>query len=1065
VEFGVLGSLQVLRDAGPEGGGEAVDVGGAQPRTLLAMLLASAGRVVPVDSLIEAIWGDRPSASAGSLLQSYVSRLRRELEPHRLPGAQARLLRWEPPGYRLDVDPDEVDYLRFERLAGEGRDLLEAGSPGPAREKLRAALDLWRGPALVEFPDHEFAIGLATRLEERRLAAIEDRIAAELALGRHAAVVGELSELVREFGLREQLWGHLAVALYRSGRQAEALRSLDEMRRLLRDELGVDPSPPLRALQTRILDHDPALDPPAPESRPPAVPVPAHPAATTSGLVGRDVELGQLARALDDVLFSRSRLAIIEGEPGIGKTRLLEALADLATARGADARWGRSHEGTGAPAFWPWIEVLRPLTARSDVVAPAPDGHLERLLAPSGAVSLPEQGDRFAMFDEVAAMLERSSSKAPLLVILDDIQWADVASLELLEFLAGRLDDVPVFVAVSVRELEIGRNDALVSALAALSRRPTTSRLHLRGLDVTDAAVLVHRATGVETSAPVVAAIHDRADGNPFFITELARLVVAGDPSREDVLLRRTGVPAGVRDVVRRRLAALPERTMAVLEAAAVLGRDAELGALAHAARLERIDTLDALEPAVAVRLLQMVPDAPSTFRFAHALVREVVLDEVGPLQRARLHLRAADAIDATAGLTDDTAEVIANHLWAASSLADRGTVAAAQARAADVASRRFAYETAEELFDRAVQLSRATGDDPAGFEAELSALSRLLGLRRMLYGYSHSRELVPFDRVRELAHRTGRIDVLNELLWAEWAGAATACEFDVAEPLARQLLELGLQSEDLSLRASSYGAWGIQCWHLGRIREACQYLDRAMETEAMTGLSFASRGVHIENRILSAGFHIAMHELAGDIDDGEARVGALLADEPDRYGRTLLWTVAAWCGAIHGDPARAARAGRRAMEMDPDWAFPFYSVAAAMFRAWGLAELGDTEEALDLFAECMPMYEATHVRTIVPLHRSHHAVALSRAGRHDEAVARIDAAWDMLDTTGELWQVPALHLHGADVRHHAGAPPAEVREQLRLAVTTAEEQGSLRFARRAEGLARQFGIEASLQG
>src|SRR5688572_19550794 len=247
MRFGLLGSLSVLDDAG-----RPLDLGGNQSRTVLAVLLGAAGRVVTAEALVDILWGEDPPASAPGTLQSYISRLRRELER----GGVARILLWEPPGYRLAVEAGDVDFRRFEALADEGRTLLAAGRAGEARDVLLEAGALWRGPALVEYRDREFAQGLVARLEDRRIAATEDRIGAELALGRHAAVVGELAELVNAHPLQEGFRGLLALALYRSGRQSEALRALSDARDTLRDELGVDLGRPLRDLESAILAHD-----------------------------------------------------------------------------------------------------------------------------------------------------------------------------------------------------------------------------------------------------------------------------------------------------------------------------------------------------------------------------------------------------------------------------------------------------------------------------------------------------------------------------------------------------------------------------------------------------------------------------------------------------------------------------------------------------------------------------------------------------------------------------------------------------------------------------------------
>ncbi|MDQ4018997.1 MAG: AAA family ATPase, partial [Actinomycetota bacterium] len=263
VEFRILGSLEVSVD------GRLVNLGPAKQRTLLAVLLIHANEVVSADALIDAIWPANPPETAAKALHVYVSGLRRAL------GTRAsELLETRPLGYALALPPDALDRDRFERLLAEGRAARGAGDPG-AGALLREALSLWHGPPLADFRYDPFAHAEIGRLEELRLAAFEERIDADLALGRHAELVGELEGLVSLHPLRERLRGQLMVALYRSGRQAEALDVYQEARRVLVEELGIDPSPPLRELEASILRQDAALAPPTPTAAAP--PPPAAP--------------------------------------------------------------------------------------------------------------------------------------------------------------------------------------------------------------------------------------------------------------------------------------------------------------------------------------------------------------------------------------------------------------------------------------------------------------------------------------------------------------------------------------------------------------------------------------------------------------------------------------------------------------------------------------------------------------------------------------------------------------------------------------------------------------------
>jgi YVTN family beta-propeller protein len=249
VDFRILGPLEIEDD------GRVLPLGGSKQRALLALLLLHANEVVARDRLIDELWGDGAPETAATAVQGYVSALRKTL------GAERILTR--APGYLLRVDPEAVDLGRFERLVGEGRAALAAGDPAKASETLSEALALWRGPALADLNSTPFAYAEGLRLREFRLVAVEHRIDAALALGRHTDVVAELEALVAQHPLREKLRGQLMLALYRCGRQSEALQLYQEARRLLVGELGLEPGAPLRTLEQAMLNQDPALDAPS----------------------------------------------------------------------------------------------------------------------------------------------------------------------------------------------------------------------------------------------------------------------------------------------------------------------------------------------------------------------------------------------------------------------------------------------------------------------------------------------------------------------------------------------------------------------------------------------------------------------------------------------------------------------------------------------------------------------------------------------------------------------------------------------------------------------------------
>jgi predicted ATPase/DNA-binding SARP family transcriptional activator len=296
VDFRILGPLEV----------DELALGGPRQRALLALLLLHANESVSADRLVGALWGEEAPRTAGKALQVAVSRLRRALPD---------VVETTASGYRVRVAPGELDLDRFERAAAAGRESLAAGLPARAGEQLREALAEWRGPALADLADMPFATVEIARLEEQRLDALEARVEADLAAGRHAELAAELRALVAAHPWRERLHGHLMLALYRTGRQADALDAYAAARAALVEELGIEPGPELRDLQVAVLAHDPRLAPPG-VARAPALPAPP------ATLFGRTDDLDRLCEQL-----RASRLVTIVGPGGVGKTTLAIAAA------------------------------------------------------------------------------------------------------------------------------------------------------------------------------------------------------------------------------------------------------------------------------------------------------------------------------------------------------------------------------------------------------------------------------------------------------------------------------------------------------------------------------------------------------------------------------------------------------------------------------------------------------------------------------------------------------------------------------------------------------------------
>jgi len=980
--------------------------------------------------LVDAIWGEDPPASATGTVQSYVSRLRRRLGPEQLS--------WDDAGYQLDVAPDQVDARRFEALAEDGRSLLAAGRAEDARAVLQEAEALWQGPAYADFADHEFAIGSAARLEQRRLSAIEDRLAADLALGRHAAVIGELAELVTAHPLREGLQVQLALALYRSGRQAEALRALAEAGRTLREELGIDPSRQLRDLEAAILAQHPSLEAPPAPAAPAHAPAARQPAERRPGpaLVGRNHEVAALVAAFDESAVD-ARFVVIEGEPGIGKTRLADELRALAESRGAMAVWGRSDEGGAAPALWPWLPPLRALVAEAQNVPPV----VSQLV--SGETPVPagqERAAQFERFEAVAGLLDDVATTRQIVVLLDDLQWADHTSLELLSFLAGRLRR-GVLVVGTMRQLEVGRNDAVTDALAAIARRSGSRRLQLRGLTPAATAEVLESATDNVVADSVAATIHARAEGNPFYAIELSRLVdEEGGITGE--------VPATVGDVVRRRLARLPPATVDLLGVSAVVGRDVEMVLLARAAGRTFDQVLDDLEPAVVHRLLLEVPERPAVLRFSHALIREVVLEDMTSLRRARLHLKVADAIE-SCGAGVDEAEILAEHLWRAAPVGVGHRAAEALERAAEVALRRVSYAAAEDSLLKAVQLRRSTGTAPEDQEAELTAICRVLEVAKARRYFQGASDLDLVGRAKDLADRCGRRDIAINMLWFEYSALATSCRGEEAARLAAALRRLTDDDPRPEVRVTGHQVYGVLCWGAGRIAEACKHLDIALgltESDRPPADAFA-----MERRLVTNTFWIFNHAAAGDLSAAEAfaHLDALIDAMPDRFAVASICGFAATTAVTLARWDDAERYAGIGIEADVGGNFVFWVGQFLMQRGIVQAWRGQVDEGIAGFAEGKARYTAVGGRSALATFEASLAIHVAAAGRVDDATHLVRSARDELEAYSERWNEPIVGLAEACVAAAAG-DTEDAEKLLARAADVATGQGAHALAERA---------------
>jgi DNA-binding SARP family transcriptional activator len=723
VQFRVLGPLEVLDHDQP------LALGSAKQRALLAILLLKANEVVSSDRLIDELWGAEPPRTAAKSLHVFVSRLRKVVESGRATGEPARVLVTRSPGYLLRVEPEQLDLERFQRLTREGREAMGDGDPDEAAAKLNAALALWRGEPLADLAHASFAQGEVSRLEEMRLGALEDRIDAELRRGHHAEAVGELERLVAAEPLRERPRALLMLALYRAGRQADALEVYRSARRALVEELGIEPGRELKQLEAAILAQDRSLDLPISyPARSQAPPTEEHRRKRVldeerprDEFVGREDELRELAGALEAALHGRGSVCLIGGEPGIGKSRLTDELSERARLVDAEILSGRCWEAGGAPAYWPWVQALRAHLRQVDASALRRQvgahgaevaqvfPELRELLPDLPVLEAPEsEGARFRLFDATASFLQRAAAERPLLLVIEDLHAADVPSLLLLRFFAGEIADARVLVIGTYRDIELSPGDPLASALGELARQPATRTLLLEGFGESDVSRLIEVVADASPSPQMAAAVHTGTGGNPLFVGELVRLLASEgrlvEPIHEaDV---RRSIPRGVRDVIAKRLTLVSDASREMLGMGSVLGREFSIHTLAHAGGRTASEILDVLDETIAEGLVAEMPGSADRLRFTHVLIRDALYDQLGAFRRRQLHGHLGEVLEAgyAADVEPHLAE-LAQHFFAAGPEGDPAKAFDYARRAGDRAIRLLAFEEAARLYALALRV------------------------------------------------------------------------------------------------------------------------------------------------------------------------------------------------------------------------------------------------------------------------------------------------------------------------------------------------------------------------
>jgi DNA-binding SARP family transcriptional activator len=1025
-----------------------LDAGPRQQVQLLALLLARVGRPVSTTELIDLIWADDIPASALNIIHKYIGALRRALEPA-LPARDAgAYLHRRGNGYVFLAGPGTLDLVTFREQLRAAQAAIAEQARGVALDHYLEALSLWHGPAADGVFQGSPVPPVLAALDDEFHAACTAAADLAVALGQPARVIPPLQLAASMALFHEPVQASLVTALGAAGRQAEALSAFQAVRDRLAEDLGIDPGPALQAAHLRVLTQTP---------RPAGVATMEReserergPARRAAGLVGRREELGVLGQAIEEALAGRAGLCIVEGEPGAGKTRLLEQAVADANEHGALVVWASCLEGDGTPSMWPWEQALSvvldslPGSAREKWLA----SDLGSLLEPrNDDAAPPASGARaqFRLFEQVVAVIGQAAAERPLLLVMDDLQWADTASLQLFGHLAGRLPTGTAIIG-ALRDRAPRPGSDLSRVLAAASRLASHRRIRLGPLSLADVAELVRREAGHEPGAGVARRIHVRTAGNPFFVRELSRLLIDRGALGDGDASARAGVPSTVRDVVRDRMAGLDDDARDLLRVAALIGRDLDLGLLARAAGVDIADCLERLEPLRALGLLELGPEDLFSWRFAHDLVRESVTETTAHQQAIQLHLRIADALEEGQADDESITERVAFHLRAAGPLADPVRTVEVLKRAGRRAATKLAVAAADRHLELAAQIARTAGLP----ELELSALSLLAIAPRRQAGFGGT-TFDLLERAEHLARQLGREVEAAGLLFARLFGAYTFLEWD-RERLVRRLSEQGEASSDPVVQVYGRQAWGLHQWDSGNIGEAYRCLSRN-NLALLEGVVSSHSETPIRRDVSGEwpGWLAVVTALHGDVETAGTMI--------DRWnGPEDPYAVATWAyyitiiASMAGDPGWVMRTIERWMTVGTGRAAVQQEHYVRLNWYWARALTGD--DPAKIAAEAEQIVAGTLVdppRWGVAYHHALIADMWLAAGRPREAGSALDRADHALDAYGQRYSEGLVLLLRARLLRARGESQGVVRAAAEKARELSNESESYLFARRAE--------------
>lgn len=772
--------------------------------------------------------------------------------------------------------------------------------------------------------------------------------------------------------------------------------------------------------------------------------------STLSTFVGRKREFEELRQGLDDVLAGNGRLLLIAGEPGIGKTRLADELAQLAVGRGVQPIWGRCWEGGGASAYWPWRQVIRTCLRRANVstliaelgscatdlaiIAPEAQTYIARDLAAAPLPNDPEQA-RFRLFDSLSTFLNLAAIGHPLIILLEDLHASDLPSLLLLRFVARSLSDSGILIVGTYRDAELRQAQARAELLGQLAS--DSSRISLRGLTEDEVQDLLKGDLGPSVDSNAVAAIYNATGGNPLFVKELSRLAIVPDGAPFKITM-----PNGVRAAIHRHLSPLSTAARQVLSVASVIGREFDCATLQRLSELTLEQVLGAIAEAENARLVSPLPDKTRRWRFSHSLIRDCLYEGVPKGLAARLHCRIGMILEELYKTDPDVSlsEIAHHFVRGGASDADRDKAIYYAREAARYAKETLAYEEAGTLYQLALD---AMGQHiPRDHHLRAEMLLDLGDVQLQAGAMVNARST--FNAAAELAHQVGAPEILGK---AALGFGLTVQEAHTVDSEAIRLLERALAllgDEDSALKARLLARLAVKSYLSQDLRYRSHLIEQAAEiarrlkdevcllfvlsskrlalwepeniaerlSTVTQALELAEKSGDRQGALDALVMRIVDLAEIGDLDQVRAGISVLARKAEELRQPYLLWQASTRraCQAIfEGRYEEAERSANHAFMLGQglgsmDQAYTFFAQLGLIYRDKG--RLAEVENAFSSFAERNPD---------VPVFRATAAYVRAELGRDAEVKREfgylIGLGFDSLRRRGLDWTVVLMIL------------------------------------------------------